>query len=140
MLALDYPKTWNYIVKDTMWGRSVTFLSEDHKNSKLTVTLSIRPMNGLVTLEEYSKDLRMSIARNSQSVKILEEGEAIMLNSHAYKILYEFERDGKKIRKMSILSLKNKVSYIFDYESNSNEFLNLKSIPQNIGRSLRFLN
>jgi hypothetical protein len=139
-ITLNYPQTWDYIVEDIVWGRSITLLPENYQNSRSKITINIEPINELTTLEEYSEDLKRAILRNNRSSIILEEEDTVMLNTQAREILYEFERDNERVRKMAIVVLRNKISYVFYYEASPDNFLNFKIIARDIEKSLRFLN
>ena len=138
-IILNYPQGWKYKTDGgNIWSKSTTFFLGDDPNTENMITIEIEPLRELITKEKYLDLIKSSILEHHEASKIIEQKDTLMLNTNAYEILYEFNYNDKIIRKLAVVTLRNKVGYIFYYEASPHEFSRYESLAQHIKNSLKF--
>lgn len=139
-IKIKYPRTWNYRLKDNPWDSFIIFFPIDDKQSGARIAISVEPLSELITLEEYAESFKKNVLKFNEESRFIEQKEASLLHTDAYKVLYDFKRDGKRVKKMAIVTLRNKQAYIIYYEAELNSFSKFELVMQSMVDSLEFTN
>lgn len=122
-IKVKYPKTWKYQTKDNPWGDSfVIFLPLNHQQSGVKVAISVETIPELISLEEYTKSFKKRILEYNEDCKLIEQKDSLLLHTTAYRVVYEFQRNYKRVKKIATLALRDKKAYIIYYEAELHSF------------------
>lgn len=89
-------------------------------------------------MEQHFSEIYNSILENHESIRILNQQKAIMLDNQAYELTYEFIQNNKKIKKMAVITLRNQTSYIFYYEADPKYFHKFIRTAQSLEDPIEF--
>jgi len=139
-IEIEYPKTWNYRLKDNPWDSFIVFFPIDDEQLRARVAISVELLSELITLKDYIESFKKEVSDYHEGSRFIEQKEVLLLHNKAYKVLYAFERDHKKIKKMAIITIQSKKAYIIHYEAEFNSFLKYESVVKSMANSLELTN
>lgn len=139
-IKIEYPKTWNYRLKDNPWDSFIVFFPRDDEQSGARVAISVELLSELISLKDYIESFKKEVSNYSEESRFIEQKEVLLLHNKAYKVLYISEREDKKIKKMAIITIQSKRAYIIHYEAEFNIFLKYESVVKAMANSLELAN
>ena len=139
-IKIEYPKTWNYRLKDNPWSSFIVFFPIGEEQSGARVAINVESLSELITLKEYIESFEKEVSNYNEESKLIESEEVLLVHNKAHKVLYTFEREHKKIKKMAIITIKDKKAYIIHYEAEANSFSKYESVVKTMADSLELTN
>jgi hypothetical protein len=138
-VRLKYLNTWSYHLKDNPWDSFVIFFPKDYAYSRekdAKVAVEVESLNSLISLDEYVDSFKKEILNDTEGAKLLGVGGYSLLNSPAYKVIYEFKRNNKTLKKEAFITLRDKKAYIVYYEARVDIFSKFEKIVEEMAKSL----
>ncbi|GAA6615809.1 PsbP-related protein [Scytonema sp. NUACC26] len=135
-IKVKYPTTWNYQNKDNPWSSFVIFFPRNDKQSGANISISIEFLSDLISLQEFIKKFKQEVLEYNEKCNFLEKKESTFLHTAGLRVTFECIRENQKIKKMAVITLRDKRAYTIYYEVEVNSFSQFESIANMMLNSL----